>query len=306
MNLHRGPGPVAVQQTNQAITNAMNTPNPLVPQGSMLEQKAKRKTTLTWFVIIFAVHAVVLGGILIAGCKPDGTKDAGKGKSPGDGNLAIAPMTNTAPPEFLNPVPSVTPVTNPVPTGITPPPTLVTTSAPPVVPITTQITTPGSEPAPPAAPKEHVVAKGDMLVNIAKKYGVTLAALEKANPGVDPKKIKPGQKLVIPAKEEAAKNGKKEGAPDTAPKSDEYVVKSGDNLGNIAKAHGTTVKAIKELNGLSTDQIKVGQKLKLPPANGKKASGSVPAPAPAPEGLPIPAPAPAPVPAPITPTPGNN
>jgi LysM repeat protein len=43
-----------------------------------------------------------------------------------------------------------------------------------------------------------------------------------------------------------------------------YKVKSGDTLMKIARSHGTTVKAIKALNGLKTDQIKVGQVLKLP------------------------------------------
>jgi LysM repeat protein len=42
-----------------------------------------------------------------------------------------------------------------------------------------------------------------------------------------------------------------------------YVVKSGDTLARIAKTHGTTVKAIKAANGLDTDHITVGQKLKL-------------------------------------------
>jgi LysM repeat protein len=59
-------------------------------------------------------------------------------------------------------------------------------------------------------------------------------------------------------------------------------VKSGDTLIRIAKAHGTTVKAIKSLNGLTTDRIKVGQKLNLP---GKEAA--VPAPAPVVESAPV-------------------
>ena len=44
-----------------------------------------------------------------------------------------------------------------------------------------------------------------------------------------------------------------------------YVVKSGDTLTRIAKAHGTTVQAIRAANGLKTDRILVGQKLKLSP-----------------------------------------
>ena len=45
-----------------------------------------------------------------------------------------------------------------------------------------------------------------------------------------------------------------------------YVVKSGDTLSRIAKAHGTTVKAIETANGLSSDRILIGAKLKIPEA----------------------------------------
>lgn len=44
----------------------------------------------------------------------------------------------------------------------------------------------------------------------------------------------------------------------------EYRVKAGDSLDKIAQTHGTTVKVLKELNGLTTDRIKINQKLKLP------------------------------------------
>ena len=43
-----------------------------------------------------------------------------------------------------------------------------------------------------------------------------------------------------------------------------YKVKSGDSLEKIAKEHGTTPKAIKELNHLQKDTIYVGQNLHLP------------------------------------------
>lgn len=43
-----------------------------------------------------------------------------------------------------------------------------------------------------------------------------------------------------------------------------YKVKTGDSLEKIAKAHGTTIKAIKELNNLSKDRIVVGQTLQMP------------------------------------------
>jgi LysM repeat protein len=43
-----------------------------------------------------------------------------------------------------------------------------------------------------------------------------------------------------------------------------HVVKAGDTLARIARAHGTTVKAIETANGLASDRIAVGTKLKLP------------------------------------------
>lgn len=44
----------------------------------------------------------------------------------------------------------------------------------------------------------------------------------------------------------------------------EYVVESGDTLFVVAQACGTTVKKIKEMNGLTSDMLRVGQKLKVP------------------------------------------
>ena len=43
-----------------------------------------------------------------------------------------------------------------------------------------------------------------------------------------------------------------------------YVVKSGDTLTLIAQACNTTVSRIKEINGLSSDRLRIGQTLKIP------------------------------------------
>ncbi|MCM1262360.1 MAG: LysM peptidoglycan-binding domain-containing protein [Butyrivibrio sp.] len=47
---------------------------------------------------------------------------------------------------------------------------------------------------------EYTVVKGDTLSKIAKKYNIALAELVKQNQITNPNKIKPGQKIVIPAK----------------------------------------------------------------------------------------------------------
>ncbi len=44
----------------------------------------------------------------------------------------------------------------------------------------------------------------------------------------------------------------------------EYVVKSGDSLWLIAQRYQTTVDAIKRLNGLTSDMLRIGQVLKIP------------------------------------------
>ena len=104
--------------------------------------------------------------------------------------------------------------------------------------------------------------------------------LENANPGVDPLKLKAGQKLQIPSPTTPLATqavASEEGTHDV--KHSSYVVKAGDSLVRIAKQHGTTVGAIKAANNLKTTQIKVGQKLKLPSGKssvGKPSPGTIP------------------------------
>ena len=44
----------------------------------------------------------------------------------------------------------------------------------------------------------------------------------------------------------------------------EYIVKSGDSLGKIAFESGITIRALKAMNGLKKDNLRIGQKLKIP------------------------------------------
>lgn len=60
-----------------------------------------------------------------------------------------------------------------------------------------QSTPPGSAPDVPAG-GVHVIHTGDTLEAIAKSYGTTVQALVHANPGVEPKRLIPGQTLQLP------------------------------------------------------------------------------------------------------------
>ena len=144
---------------------------------------------------------------------------------------------------------------------------------------------------PPVAPatSEYVVQKGDSFYTIAKTHGTTIAAIQAANPGVVSTKLKIGQKLNLPPPGPEPSAGV---TPAVTTGGNEYKVVSGDTLSKIAKRNGTTVKEIKALNNLATDQIKVGQMLKLP----VKAPAPVISPAPLPEPAPM---------APMVPPPGQ-
>jgi LysM repeat protein len=246
----------------------MNKSNPFVPKGSLLEQQSKRRSHMKLCVLCVLVAGVVgLTAMLIQGCKRE-------------------QQVETTPPP---------PDTNTVVADTNPPPMVA--SNPPVAP--PPVVAPAPAPAPEAAGTEYVVVKGDSFAKIAKKNGVSVKAIEAANPGVAPTKLKVGQKLSIPATSGSAAAPATAGAQASTGSStgeEAYTVKSGDTLTKIAKAHGTTVKAIRAENSLTTDHIKVGQKLKIPAKVEAAASAPapvVPAPAPAPAPSTTPAPAPA-------------
>lgn len=50
-----------------------------------------------------------------------------------------------------------------------------------------------------AHPRTHTVARGETMASIARREGVSLTALQSANPGVNPRKLKAGQVLNLPS-----------------------------------------------------------------------------------------------------------
>lgn len=95
----------------------------------------------------------------------------------------------------------------------------------------------------------YTVKSGDSLYSIARKYGITVDALKSAN-GKSSNLLSIGEVLVIPT---SSSSGSKT-----------YVVKAGDSLWKIATSYGTSVNAIKQANGLSSDVLSIGQVLIIP------------------------------------------
>ncbi len=240
----------------------MNTPSPLIPQGTT---PSRGKSTFFFKVLmILTVHVVLIGGMLLQGCKDTNTKDTAANPP--------APDTNTASTDASNlPPVTATGLSNAVANPQQPAsqqPQVTQAPLPPAQPLSPATVTPAAPPATTGA-SEYVIASGDTLGAIAHKNGLALKALMDANPGVNPKKLKIGQKVQIPAGASSVASAASPGAaaPDVAAAPGDtttYTVKSGDTLSKIAKLNHTSFKKIMAMNDLKTTSIKVGQKLKVP------------------------------------------
>jgi len=113
---------------------------------------------------------------------------------------------------------------------------------------------------------EYKVKKGDNLGSIARKYNVAVADLKEWNEMED-NNVKLGASLIVSKKEVAIneqKLSKKEIA--AANERDEvklYYVKKGDSLFSIAKKYNVTASDIKKWNGIKSESLKPGMKLKI-------------------------------------------
>lgn len=103
----------------------------------------------------------------------------------------------------------------------------------------------------------YVVQKGDNLSSIAKKNNVSVADIKEWN-HLSNAPIQLGMSLQV-AKIEA--NNKEIIASATKTENVEYIVKKGDNLGNIAKKFGSTLDDLKLWNNLQDHNIAIGNSL---------------------------------------------
>lgn len=104
----------------------------------------------------------------------------------------------------------------------------------------------------------YIVVEGDTLWSIAKRYGTTYQKLADYNGISNPNIIRVGQKIRIPVPDDVKEPAKKKKT---------YKVVEGDTLWGIARkllGSGTRYVEIKELNGLTSNSIRVGQILEIP------------------------------------------
>lgn len=97
--------------------------------------------------------------------------------------------------------------------------------------------------------REYVVRAGDSLWLIAQRFQTTVDAIKQLN-GLTSNLLNVGQVLKIPSVQSAPYI--------------EYTVRPGDTLWLLSRRYDTTVDAIKQLNGLSSDMLSIGQVLRIP------------------------------------------
>ena len=119
------------------------------------------------------------------------------------------------------------------------------------------------------APQPLVVTvqPGDSLWSLARAHDSTVAAIASAN-ALDPQAtLQLGRSLTIPGRYAAVAVAGSDGtAPSVGgPAASAITVGPGESLWTIAQRHGTTVGALMELNGLSSDRLQVGQALRVLP-----------------------------------------
>lgn len=115
-------------------------------------------------------------------------------------------------------------------------------------------------PRPAARPRTHTVAPGETFYGIARRYGVTSAALRAANPDARWENLRTGETLRIPAAARATSATPARGRRT-------HTVTRGETLFGLARRYGVSADSIRRANDMETDQVRIGQTLVIPPAS---------------------------------------
>jgi len=124
------------------------------------------------------------------------------------------------------------------------------------------LTIPGAAPSTPTTGNTYTVKSGDSLWSIANKFNTTVNTLKSLN-GLTSNNLQIGQTLKLPGSESG-----------TPVESNTYTVKPGDSLWSIANKYGTTVNNLKSLNNLTSDNLTVGQVLRVPSSESGSTGGT--------------------------------
>jgi membrane-bound lytic murein transglycosylase D len=113
---------------------------------------------------------------------------------------------------------------------------------------------------------QHKIKRGETLGTIGKRYGVSVRLLMAANPGIQPRRLGVGQRLVVPVS--AAARARPRSAPSllSASGARYHLVRWGESLWTIGRRYGVTVDNLRRWNGMSkNDVLQSGVRLVVAP-----------------------------------------
>lgn len=114
------------------------------------------------------------------------------------------------------------------------------------------------------------IRRGDTLGNIARRANVPLIRLQRFNPGIEPRELAVGQRVLVPSQQERAPSG--------GPY--RYQIRPGDTFTSVARRFGADPSRVVAANpDVTATDLKVGQLIQVPLGGGSSSSGSNPRPA---------------------------
>ncbi len=117
---------------------------------------------------------------------------------------------------------------------------------------------------------EHRIRRGETLSLIAQRYGVSLRLLTAANPGLEPRRLRIGQRLIVPLSSGARRDAGAGRAPPppvvsaTTSTNTYHTVRRGESLWTISRRYGVRISQLRRWNRIGVeDVLQAGRRLRV-------------------------------------------